>query len=165
MRFSQILLATFSLAALASTLPNPLSSSPAAHSAEKHSHGPLPPPHRRDLAHHSDQPRRREAIPMSSAEAAAFNEYLESIPQLRRRSAAKSMSTGQNLSVMSVRPPPKSLQAQLRRRLAAKAAGSPSSSTALKPGASLKLPKQQGCDGCVLSAIPASLRGIMNQLG
>ncbi|MCJ1435137.1 hypothetical protein MMC27_004507 [Xylographa pallens] len=162
MQFSQILLTTFSLAALASAYPTDFSSNLEAREAAHHSYQPL----RRDPAHHSYQQHRRDAIPVSSTEAAAFNDYLESIPPLRRRSAAKSISMGQNLSVMSVRPPPKGLQAQLRRRAAAKAASSSSSSTVLKPGASLKLPKQQGCDGCVQSVIPAGLRSsILTQKG
>ncbi|MCJ1378733.1 hypothetical protein MMC17_001832 [Xylographa soralifera] len=162
MHLSQILLVAFSLGAFASAYPTDLSSNLEAREAAHHSHQPL----RRDPAHHTYLPYRRDAISRSGAEAAAFNDYLESIPQLRRRTAAKSMSLGQNLSVMSVRPPLKGLQAQLRRRAAAKAAGSSSSSTASKAGTALKLPKQQGCDGCVQSVIPAGLRSsILTQMG
>ncbi|MCJ1393047.1 hypothetical protein MMC18_005919 [Xylographa bjoerkii] len=158
MHFSQILLITFSLAVLASAYPTDLHSNLEAREAVQHSKQPL----RRDAAHHSYQPKRREAIPMSSAEATAFDDYLESIPQLRRRSAAQSMSSGQNLSVMSGRPLLKSVQARLRRRAAAKAAASSSStksSSSPKLGTALgNLISKGGCDGCVQSVIPASLR-------
>ncbi|MCJ1293840.1 hypothetical protein MMC34_005396 [Xylographa carneopallida] len=154
MRFSQVFLATISLVALASSYPTDFTSNLKARETAHLSGQPL----RRHSAHHTHQPHRREAVSMSGIDTAAFNDYLGSIPQLRKRSAAIFMSTGQNLSLMSVRPTPKSLQTQLRRRAAAKATGSSSSGTGSKPGGSFSLPKQKGCDGCVQSVIPASIR-------
>ncbi|MCJ1400643.1 hypothetical protein MMC11_003851 [Xylographa trunciseda] len=123
MHFSQILLTSFSVVALASALPTDLRSNLEAREAARQSYHPL----RRDPAHHSYQPLRREAIPIANAEAAAFNDYLESIPQLRRRSAAK-------------------------------AAGSSSSISKSKPGTGFNALKNQGCDGCVQSLVPPGIR-------